>query len=137
MNINKINFGSSFAYALGVFTLGSIIYWVIDRSSGNITFLAQALVLPAQFFLALISKVLLTKLNLEWLDVDVSTTSAMIGRSIAFGLTALMVYVPAQLYRSRRTRLTLVLAIAPWLFIALTMMLFAILLIGMEQSWGN
>lgn len=124
-------------YAFGVFLLASMAYAAFEWTGSNSFFLAQAAVIPARFALGILDAVLPLSLDLRWLDVDARGTGARLGRSVAFGATALLVYVPARLHRLRPTRLRKALAIAPWLLIAFALGAFLLLLIGIESSWSN
>lgn len=126
-----------FIYASGVFVLASMAYAGFSLAFGDSPFLVQGFVLPAIVALKLINVFLALDWDLGWLDVDVKSTAAMLGRSIAFGATALLVYVPAQLYRRRPTRLMKVVALAPWIFIALTIAAAVLLFRGMEAGWRD
>lgn len=126
-----------FVYAFGVFVFASIAYSGFSLVFGDSSFLPQGLVLPAMVALKLTNGSLALDWDLGWLDVDVKSTAAMLGRSIAFGATTLFVCVPAQLYRRRPTRSMRVVALAPWIFIALTIAAAVLLFRGMEAGWRD
>jgi len=124
-------------YAFGVFVLGSTAYAGFSLAFGDSSFLDQGFVLPAMVALKLVNWSLALDWDLGWLDVDVKSTAAMLGRSIAFGATALLIYVPAQLYRRRPTPFRKMVALAPWIFIALAISAAVLLLRGMEAGWRD
>jgi hypothetical protein len=126
-----------FVYAFGVFVLASMAHAGFSLAFSDSPFLVQGLVLPAIVALKLTSAALALDWDLGWLDIDVKSTAAGLGRSIAFGATGLFVYVPAQLYRRRPTRRRKMVALAPWIFIALSLAAAALLFSGMEAGWRD
>ena len=56
---------------------------------------------------------------------------------MAFGTTALFVYIPTRLYWHRRTRVRKALAIAAWLYVGSAMATLLVVMMGMEGAWSN
>lgn len=122
------------AICLGVFAAAVALYALVGWTIDNALFVTQVLVVPAVVALKMIGKVIPVDLELGWLDVDSTEPWAELARSIAFGLTVLLVFIPSQLYRRRPTTVRRAIAIVAWLFIAFALALFVLLILLLAGS---
>jgi len=123
--------------AVIVFAVVSTGYAALSLGGGISFSFGQAILMPARLGLGLIDSALSLNMDLAWCHSGAPGVGAALGRSLAVGITAVVLFVPTRLYVLGHTGAPLAFVIAAWAYVVLSVALYVFLWVALEAAWRD